>query len=166
VDDFDGASPSSVIEKVKYALSVAQDQSGGPGLGFSLGSVQLELTAVQTRDVDGGLKIKIPYVDWEVGANFKIAQEQTQTISITLKPEASQSDRGAGPIDIPLTQALLEIAEIVRDAAMNPPVLGLDEAAVTLQFVLTRDGDLSLLGVSAKSTNVTTQKLVVGLVKS
>ncbi len=102
MEEFDGASPGNVIEKVKYALSVAQATAGAEGLGYALGSVELELSAVQAREVDGGLKIKIPYVEWELGAKAKIAHEKTQVISVTLRPEAT-AVVSFEPIDIPLT---------------------------------------------------------------
>jgi hypothetical protein len=164
--DFEGASPGGVIEKVKYALGVAQEKAGAAGLGFALGSVSLELTAVQSREVGGGLKLKIPYVDWELGGDGKIAKEKTQTISVKLVPAPLKADEAVLPIDMPLADALLEVARIVHDATVNPPVLGFEEGTITLQFVLTKEGSLSLLGVDASESNVTTHKLDVGLVAS
>lgn len=161
--EFQGDSPSNVIEKVKYALGVAEARAGKAGLGYALGSVLLEMTVVQSKDVKGGLKLKIPYVDLELGADAGIAQEKTQTISIKLVPEPIKPVEADSPIDIPLADALVEVAEIVRKAYTSAPKLVLGEGSVTLQFVLTKNGSLSLIGVEAAVSNATTHKLVVGL---
>jgi hypothetical protein len=121
---------------------------------------------VQSREIGVGFKLKIPYVNWELGVDGKVAQEKTQTISVKLVPAQVKLEEGVVPIDMPLADALLEVAHIVHDAAVNPPVLGLEEGTITLQFVLTKDGSLSLLGVDASNSNVTTHRLEVGLVAS
>jgi hypothetical protein len=161
--EFQGDSPSNVIEKVKYALGVAEARAGKVGLGYSLGSVLLEMTVVQSKDVKGGLKLKIPYVDLEVGTDAGIAREKTQIISIKLVPEPIKPVEADSPIDIPLADALVEVAAIVQKAYTSEPKLVLGEGSVTLQFVLTKNGSLSLIGVEAAASNATTHKLVVNL---
>lgn len=53
--DSGGDGPSNVVEKVKYALGVADARAGRVGLGYSLGSVLLERTVLQSKGPPGCL---------------------------------------------------------------------------------------------------------------
>jgi len=167
MDDFQGLDVADVITKVKYAIFAAQQQVGDKGLPFSLGSVNLELKVVETRDATGRPVFKVPVLDWELGGEVKIAKEQTQTLTISLAPpKETASIKGVGEaIDIPITSALLEIARVVSAAKTDTPVLDLGEdgASVALEFGFTADGKATLLIFEGHLARATTSKLTVKL---
>jgi hypothetical protein len=122
----------------------------------------LALRAVRGSDGTGGFKLKIPYVDWELGGKVKISREQTQVITVELTPAPpSKVDADFMPLDIPLAEAVLEVARLVAKGKGHG--LALAEASVELECVFTESGEVTLLEFSGKHEEAVTHTLTLKL---
>jgi hypothetical protein len=167
MNGFDGVDVRDVITQVKYALFVAQSKVGQQDLGYKFGGVDIELKVVETRDATGKPVFKVPVLDWEIGPQLKIAQEQIQTISLSLAPiPKGQEALRAEPFDIPLTEALLEVAAIATFARQEEPKLALGDSSIEFQFGYTKDGKVTLLIFEGHMARATTHTLKVKLAKA
>lgn len=72
-----------------------------------------------------------------------------QSLAVEVGIPTTDAAQEAVPIDIPLTEALLELARIVR-AATESSGLELREASVTLEFAVSKTGELTLLRSRAR----------------
>lgn len=165
MDVLDGLDIQDAITKVKYALYVAQLKAGQDALGVKLGGIDISLKVVETKDVTGKPVFKVPVLEWEIGGEVKIAREQVQTITLKLdapKPEDAESIT-EDAFDIPLTAAILKIAEAARFAGQGDPKLVLGDSSVEFQFAYSRDGSMTLLIFEGHLARATTHTLTVRL---
>ena len=163
-DNFQGVDVKDIITKVKYALFVAQLRAGKKKLAYKLGGIDIELKVVETRDAQGKPVFKVPVLEWEIGTTLKISEDQTQTVKLSLEAIPDQVDEAlTESFDIPLTEALLEIAEVADFASEGTPRLGLGNSSVSFQFSCTKDGKLTLLIFEGHLARATTHTLTVRL---
>ncbi|MET7700677.1 trypco2 family protein [Streptomyces sp. NPDC005485] len=81
---------SELIRDLRKELTTALAEGTGEVLRFELGPVELEATVAVDRDASAGGKVRF----WVVEANGtgRLAQSQTQRITLTLQPKLVAPD--------------------------------------------------------------------------
>jgi hypothetical protein len=81
---------SDLIRDLRKELTTALADGAGEALRFELGSVELEASVAVDRDASAGGKVRF----WVVEANGggRLAQSQTQRITLTLQPKLVAPD--------------------------------------------------------------------------
>jgi len=113
----------------------------------------LDLTLKTYAKVGAGGSIKFNI--FEFGADY--AKEDTQTIQMTFEPkiEGEIGPLGEADIETSLVNAIMEIKESMRAAALERPEFKLKNASVDLNFVVDAQGKISLVLKGQKEKQTT-----------
>jgi len=145
-----------VVSQIKQAVAHFESQQTDPV--FKVSKLDLTLKAVLEKSADAGFKFKIPVIDLEVGPKVTIKDSQTQTITLTLVP-AKEPQTLFKSINVPETlyNALLDIDSSLKNALVTEPRFALSEGAIELNFVVDKDGTVTVIvfggGRDVQTTN-------------
>lgn len=143
----------SIIQEIKRAI---QKSMKTPGLSVS--KIDIELKTILEKGSDG----KLEYKPINLNLSGKYQKQDVQTISISLIPEKEVTLYKTVDIDVELSEAIDVIREALEEAASSKPVYKLDKAQITLQFVITKEGGISVIvGASGKSEETHTITLTI-----
>ena len=145
-----GMEVESVISQVKKAIFEAEKQVKDHAM-MPIASLTLTLKTIVETDEGGELKITIPVVNLGFDLGVSLKQQETQTIVITLQPpqkvvavqalvyeeeETFQKD---------LVNAIVMIRDAVLAGSVGEPKLVLDQATVTINFVVSKGGQFEIV---------------------
>jgi hypothetical protein len=157
VGERDGKQPSiaAVIEQVKQAIRLVERVAARP-VGATIERVELTIQTVLERGAGGALALNVPVLG-EVGGGGGVSRNQTQVVTLTLRPVEQIEAFDAGDVDVELrlTTAILDLRDAVRAAASSSPRFQLDSAAIELRFVVTREGHITLIARGERADEVT-----------
>ena len=138
-----GADLGRIINELRESI-LAYQASGYGELG-AIHRMDITLKAVVTREIGGGLKIRIPFTDRKVGLDGKLDSAETQTISLTVVPAERLETFAAKDFSESLVRALLEIERGLSEGINTEPRLLMKSGSVELQFVVGREGSIELV---------------------
>lgn len=138
----------SFLRDIKAAVQEVQRHLEHENL--SIDKVELELKTTVDKKADGTLKFKIV----EIGAD--VSHEDVQTLGISLKPGAGGVNLMAG-ISEELTDGIEATVAVTREAAQMQPPFHLDEATVSVEVGMTREGTVKIFvgGSTSRATSHT-----------
>jgi hypothetical protein len=166
-----GLEVASVISQVKQAIFEAEKQVKDPAM-LPIASLALTLKTIAETDAGGELKITIPIINTGFDFGVSLKQQETQTVVITLQPPpkgaaAEAIFKTAETIQERLVKAIVTIRDAVQAASVGEPRLVLDQATVTLNFVVSKGGQFEIVLKGSHNIEVTNSlELKLGKPKS
>ncbi len=161
----DGVPVQDVIAAVKLAIKEANVSAADEGRDLRVGSVNLVLHALATRNAGGGLSFTVPFIGMPVRFGAKVTRSDTHDIEINLAPPPQES--GEEVREASLDQALVDSIETIRavlaTAAGGDDPFILNDAKITLSFAVTEEGEISI-GIDGSMSDEVTHSLVLALV--
>ncbi|NLV26596.1 MAG: hypothetical protein GXY48_05455 [Methanomicrobiales archaeon] len=145
---------SSVIGDIKRAI-----QHSVMGSGLNVKKIDLEIKNVLEKSANGKLEFK----PLNVNISGEVKEEDIQTICISLKPDIDEVTL-MGYKDIPsqLAEAVALIKKAIHEAALKEPKFKLENAVITLQFQITKEGEISMI-LGAGGSSAYSHKIVLTL---
>lgn len=159
-----GVAVPDVISDVKNAIREASVSAADENRDLRVSSVRLTLHALATRSIGGGLDFRIPFIGMPVKVGTKVTRSDTHKIEISLAPPAEPAGEEVreATLDTALVDAIETIRAAVASAAGGDDPFVLDDATITLSFVVTGEGEISI-GVDGGLSNELTHTLTLGL---
>ncbi|MGZ4848280.1 MAG: trypco2 family protein [Halobacteriota archaeon] len=148
----DGINIDEIIVKVKRAIRDVERQSAMEDMQFKVDKLELTLKAFTSKDAGGKITLKMPI---EVSLGGKITDQKMQTIELTLVPAEEMRTFEYEDIEKDLVEAIYAIKEGIRNAAVESPKFKLQEATVGLDFVLDKEGNISIIAQGSGLSQVT-----------
>lgn len=160
-----GVAIPELIDTLKRAIKEANISSVDLHRDLRISSVQLELNAIATHSLGGGLEFRIPFIGMQVKLGSKVTKQDTHRIDISLVPPdlkggAELRDRDLGSVFV---DAINTIRVAVASAATGEDPFILVKSSVNISFAVTAEGTISL-GVDGGLTNELTHTLTLDLV--
>jgi hypothetical protein len=138
----EGLDLDAVILDVKEAIRISRllDQER------KLDVARVDLVLKVAIDQSGGaeLKLKIPFVDVELGPTGSLQNQESQTIKVSFKPVPPRPETRERNIVHPLVDGISAVRRSILAASGGEEPLGLQEGTVILDFVYTKKGGVSL----------------------
>ncbi len=148
----EGVAIDEIIVKVKKAIRDVEEQSLREDMQFKVDKLELTLKAFSSKDVGGKITFKIPI---EFGFGAKITDQKIQTIALSFVPVEEMHMFGREDIEKDLVEAIHAIKEGIRNAAEESPKFKLQEAQVGLDFVLDKEGKISVIAQGSGESQIT-----------
>ncbi|MGZ4846514.1 MAG: trypco2 family protein [Halobacteriota archaeon] len=150
--NYEGVDIDQIIGKVKKAIRDVERQSAVEDMQFKVDKLELTLKAFTSKDAGGKITLKIPI---EISLGGKITDQKMQTIALTLVPVEEMHTFGYEDIQQDLVEAIYAIKEGIRNAAVESPKFKLQEAIVGLDFVLDKEGNISVIAQGSGLSEMT-----------
>ncbi|GHD14084.1 hypothetical protein GCM10010313_40080 [Streptomyces violarus] len=96
-DDEHGIGLAAALDMLRRELAGAQRDAKSAGITFPVESVTVELQVGLTREKDGTVGFKVPFLGAEVGGSGSIARETVQTVTLVL---GTPQDKDGKPIKV------------------------------------------------------------------
>jgi len=151
VDDV-GVDIAEIIVKVKKAIRDVEERSLREDMQFEVEKLELTLKTFTSKDAGGKITLKIPI---EISVGGKVANQQTQTIALTLVPAEEMHTFGHEDVEQDLVDSIYAIKEGVKNAAEESPKFKLQEATVGLDFMLDKEGNISVIAQGSGQSQIT-----------
>jgi hypothetical protein len=160
----DGLSVADVVRRIK--LAIRQANIGGDGEDLAIAGVELTLKVLATDAGGAGFEWKVPVLGLTLKGGAKATHSNTSTVHVALVPPDHEGGGGALKVDADLEDELVNGVHLIREAvnqsAVSEPQFKLKEGSVELEFVVTKEGNLSLLLTAEAKDEVThTMKLLL-----
>jgi hypothetical protein len=154
-----------LIETIKEAIKTANMSSTDLDRDLRVGSMELTLHAVATRELGGRLDFRIPVIGMKVKLGSKLTKQDTHRIDISLVPPdlKARPELREGDLESVFVEAINTIRAAVASAATGDDPFMLKRSTVGISFAVTTEGEISL-GVDGGLTNEMTHTLTLGLV--
>lgn len=145
---------TSVIGDIKRAI-----QYSVTGSGLDVEKIDLEINNVLEKSANGKLEFK----PLNVSISGEVKEQDIQTILISLKPDKDEVTL-MGSRDIPsqLAEAVALIKKTIHEAELQEPKFKLENAVITLQFQITKEGEISMI-LGAGGSTAYSHKIVLTL---
>src|SRR5919206_1046540 len=93
----DGIGLADAIEMLRAEVLAAQSKAAGAAAQFPIQTLTVQLKVGLTKQADGKLGFKVPFVGAELGASAGLHQDTSQTVTLVLGPPV---DRQGRPISV------------------------------------------------------------------
>ncbi|WP_440948422.1 trypco2 family protein [Methanosarcina sp. T3] len=148
-----GIQIDKIISKVKKAIREVEQQSYRSELGVKVEKLDLKLKTFNSKE--GGLELKVPVVDLDLGLGGSISKEETHTIELTLIPVDDTRLFGEEDIEDNLVELIMGIEQGIKNALVDAPRFKLQKASVELNFVVNAGGEISIVAKGEKEIETT-----------
>jgi hypothetical protein len=159
-------SPAAVVRKIKASIRAANIGDGREDLVVT--KVELSLATILDQSGGGEFEWKVPFVGLTLKGGVKLTRSNTSKLSITLVPPSPEEDLRELGIDTAaleenIVHAVADLRNAIAEAAVDEPRFLLEKGGIELEFVVTREGSLSLLASGEHKDEVThTMTLTLG----
>jgi hypothetical protein len=147
-----GVDIDEIIAKVKKAIRDVEERSLREDMKFKVEKLELTLKTFTSKDAGGKITLKIPI---EISLGGKVANQHTQTIGLTLVPVGELHTFGHEDVEQDLVDAIYAIKEGIKNATEEPPQFKLQEATVGLDFILDKEGSISVIAQGSGQSQTT-----------
>lgn len=148
-----GIQIDKIISKVKKAIREVEQRSYRSDLGVKVEKLDLKLKTFNSKK--GGIELKVPIVDLDLGLGGNISNEETHTIELTLIPVDDARLFGEEDIEDNLVDLILGIEQGIKNALVDFPRFKLQKASVELNFVVNTNGEISIVVIGEKKIETT-----------
>lgn len=147
-----GVDIEEIIVKVKKAIRDVEEQSLREDMQFKVDKLEITLKAFTSKDAGGKITLKIPI---EISLGGKVTDQKIQTIALTLVPVEEMRVFGREDVEQDLVDAIYAIKAGIKNAAEESPKFKLQEATVGLDFVLDKEGNISVIAQGSGQSQMT-----------
>ncbi|AKB28870.1 hypothetical protein MSSAC_2521 [Methanosarcina siciliae C2J] len=148
-----GVQIDKIITKVKKAIREVEQRSYRSEIGVKVEKLDLKLKTFNSKE--GGLELKVPVVDLDLGLGGSISKEETHTIELTLIPVDDTRLFRDMEIEDNLVDLIMGIEQGIKNALIEVPRFKLQKASVELNFVVNAAGEISLVAKGEKKIETT-----------
>lgn len=148
-----GVQIDTIISKVKKAIREVEQRSYRSDLKVKVEKLDLKLKTFNSKE--GGVELKVPVIDLDLGLGGNISKEETHTIELTLVPVDDTRLFGEEDIEDSLVELIMGIEEGIKNALVEVPRFKLEKASVELNFIVSKSGEISIVAKGEKKLETT-----------
>jgi hypothetical protein len=157
LSEIKGVAINEIVDSIKRSMvKMQQDMESS---GIKIKKIEITLKTIAVEDFGAESKLQIPILG-ELNIGSKLSKKTVQTINLTLKlpkPTKKWIEKiQFMKMDETIEKSILDIAEGVKAAINNPPILELEDASVEFNFILKSDSEISMIiesGFESELTN-------------